>query len=61
MGLVELGLLVGVGALIGEAPWVVAGAAAVGAGVAWARVFVRIPPYAGFSVGPAVVAASLGG
>lgn len=61
VGLVELGLLAGVGALFGDAPWIVESTAAAFAGVAWALVFVRIPPYAGFSIEPAVVAASLGG
>ena len=61
VGLVELGLLAGLGAMVGTVPWAIASGAAFGAAVGWATLFVRIPPYAGFSVAPAVVAASLGG
>lgn len=61
VGIVELGLLVGLGAMVGSPPRIVASSAAIGASVAWALVFVRIPPYAGFSVAPAVIGASIGG
>lgn len=61
VGLAELGILPGLCALFhAPIPWAPSIGAALGAWVCWALVYARIPPYAGFKITPAVIAACAG-